>query len=174
VIVDPATRQPLKKGETGLVLIRGYTTPGYFRNPEETAKAVLPDGFFDTGDLAYFDPEGRLIFHSRLKDVIKSGGINISPLEVEQLLAAHPDVRDAFVVGVSDPVLGERVVAFVDVFSPVSEADLKSYVRERAASFKTPHHIFFRQESQLPRLATGKVAKHRLAVEARQELGLPT
>lgn len=174
VIVDPQTHRPLPKGETGLVLVRGHTTPGYYRNPEQTQRVVLPDGFFDTGDLGSFDPEGRLIFHSRLKDVIKSGGINISPIEVEQLLADHPDVRDAFVVGVNHAVMGELVVAFVDAAGSVSETSLKAYVRERAASFKTPHHIFFRHEAQLPRLASGKIAKHKLVAEARRELGLST
>lgn len=172
-IVDPATGAPLPQGETGLILIRGYTTPGYLNNPEETAKVCRPDGFFDTGDLGSFDADGRLLFHSRLKDVIKSGGINVSPVEVEQLLAAHPDIRDAFVVGVPDPVRGELIVAFVDAARPVSEDGLRAFVKERAASFKVPHHVFFRAEEQLPRLASGKVAKHVLAAEARRELGLP-
>lgn len=172
IIVDPTSGARLAQGETGLVLIRGHTTPGYLNNAEETAKALRPDGFFDTGDLGSFDAEGRFIFHSRLKEVLKSGGINVSPLEVEQLLAAHPDVRDAYVVGVSDPVQGEKIVAFVDVAASVSEDALKAYVKERAAAFKTPHHILFRSESQLPRLASGKVAKYRLAEDAKRELGL--
>lgn len=172
IIVDPSTGARLGAGETGLVLIRGHTTPGYLNNPEETATALRPDGFFDTGDLGSLDPDGRFIFHSRLKEVLKSGGINVSPVEVEQLLAGHPDVRDAYVVGVGDPVQGERIVAFVDVAASVSEASLKAYVKERAAAFKTPHHVFFRTEEQLPRLASGKVAKHRLAEEARRELEL--
>jgi fatty-acyl-CoA synthase len=172
LIVDPQTGRPLPQGEIGLVLIRGHTTPGYLDNPVETAKALRPDGFFDTGDLGAFDADGRFIFHARLKEVIKTGGINVSPAEVEQLLVGHPDVRDAFVVGVADPARGELVVAFVDALGPVSEGTLKSYVKERAASYKTPHHILFRREEQLPRLATGKVAKHRLAEEARRELGL--
>lgn len=172
IIVDPQTGARLGTGETGLVLIRGHTTPGYLNNPVETEKALRPDGFFDTGDLGSFDAEGRFLFHSRLKEVLKSGGINVSPVEVEQLLASHPEVRDAYVVGVGDPVQGERIVAFVDAAGAVDEADLKAFVKARAAAFKTPHHILFRHEDQLPRLASGKVAKYRLAEEARQELGL--
>ncbi len=84
IIVDPETGKPLPQGETGLVLLRGYTTPGYLNNPEETRRVCRPDGFFDTGDLGSLDPEGRFIFHSRIKEVIKSGGINVSPVEVEQ------------------------------------------------------------------------------------------
>lgn len=172
LIVDPDSARPLTQGETGLVLIRGHITAGYLDNPTETAKALRSDGWFDTGDLGSLDGDGRLIFHSRLKDVIKSGGINISPSEVEQLLVGHPDVRDAHVVGVADAVRGELIVAFVDPINRVSEDGLKGFVKENAASFKVPHHIFFRSEAQLPRLATGKIAKVKLAEEARAELGI--
>lgn len=170
-IVDPATGADLPQGEVGLVLIRGHTTPGYLDNPEETAKALRPDGFFDTGDLGRFDGDGRFIFHSRLKEVIKSGGINVSPVEVEQLIAGHPDVRDAYVVGVADPVRGELIVAFVDASAKLAADDVRGYVKERAASFKVPHHVFFRSEEELPRLASGKIAKHKLRDEALSELG---
>jgi fatty-acyl-CoA synthase len=172
VIVDPDTGKPLPQGTTGLVLVRGHITAGYLDNPTETAKALRPDGFFDTGDLGSIDADGRMLFHSRLKEVIKSGGINISPAEVEQLLVSHPDVRDAHVVGVADAVRGELIVAFVDPLNPLSEDSLKAFVKEHAASFKVPHHIFFRSESQLPRLATGKIAKVKLGDEARAELGI--
>ena len=134
------------------MLIRGHTTPGYLNNPEETARAFRPDGFFDTGDLGRFDADGRFIFHSRLKEVIKSGGINVSPVEVEQLIVSHPDIRDAYVVGVADPVRGELVVAFVDAVARIGESKVQAYVKERAASFKVPHHVLFRSEGQLPRL----------------------
>jgi fatty-acyl-CoA synthase len=170
-IVDPATGRDLPAGEVGLVLIRGHTTTGYLNNPAETAKALRPDGFFDTGDLGRLDGDGHFIFHSRLKEVIKSGGINVSPVEVEQLIAGHPDVRDAYVVGVADAVRGELIVAFVDVAARLTEDDVRSYIKERAASFKVPHHVLFRTEEQLPRLASGKVAKHRLREEAARELG---
>lgn len=170
-IVDPATGEPLRAGQVGLVLLRGHTTPGYYRNAEETAKALRPDGFFDTGDLGSLDADGRFVFHARLKEVIKSGGINVSPIEVEQLIVKHPDIRDAYVVGVPHPVKGEVIVAFVDAVEPVSEQQVKDFVREQAASFKVPHHVLFRTEEQLPRLASGKVARHRLAESARQELG---
>jgi fatty-acyl-CoA synthase len=171
-IVDPASRRDLRQGELGLVLIRGHTTMGYLDNAVETAKAIDAEGFFDTGDLAFLDGDGRFHFHSRLKEVIKSGGINVSPVEVEQLIAGHPDVRDAYVVGVAHPVKGELVVAFVDAATRISGGDVQAYVKERAASFKVPQHVFFRDEAGLPRLASGKVAKHRLAEEAKRELGL--
>jgi len=170
-IVDPVTLQPVPQGENGLVLLRGHTTPGYFGNPEETARALLPDGFFNTGDLGRFDEAGRFLFHARLKEVLKSGGINVSPLEVEQLLTAYPGVKDAHVVGVSDRVRGELIVAFVQSDLAIPEESLRSFVKERAASYKVPHHVFVRSESQLPRLASGKIAKHQLVQEAMRELG---
>ena len=172
VIVDPVSFEPMPAGQIGLVLLRGFTTPGYYANPEETARALRPDGFFDTGDLGMLDPQGRFIFHARLKEVIKSGGINVSPMEVEQLLAQHPHVDEAYVVGVADPVRGELIVAFVDANQTVAARELCDFVKERAASFKVPHHVLFRTEAQLPRLASGKVAKFRLAEEARKELGI--
>lgn len=171
-IVDPATWEDLPAGEIGLVLVRGHVTRGYLGNPMETAKAILPNGFFDTGDLASIDADGRFRFHARLKEVIKSGGINISPMEVEQLLATHELVRDAHVVGVADQARGELIVAFVDPVEPVDAATLQAFVRARAASFKVPHHIFFRSDESLPRLATGKIARVALKEEAKRELGL--
>jgi len=171
VIADPGTYLPLPRGRAGLVLVRGHTTPCYLGNPAETAKVLRDDGFFDTGDLGKLDDNGRLVFLSRLKDVIKSNGINISPVEVEQLLSSHPDVRDAHVVGVPNRVRGELIVAFVDCIVPLSEPALRDYVKDKASSFKVPHHILFRKADQLPRLASGKVAKYRLAEEARRELG---
>lgn len=171
-IVDPRTHEPLAAGEIGLVLLRGHTTPGYYGNPEETRKALRPDGYFDTGDLGLLDAEGRFVFHSRLKEVIKSGGINVSPLEIEQLLVQHPHVRDAYVVGVSDAVRGERIVAFIDADRKLPEDEMKQFVKERVASFKVPHHVLFRSETQLPRMASGKVAKYKLIEEAKRELGI--
>lgn len=169
-IVDAQTMEPVAQGDVGLVLLRGHTTPGYFQNPEETMRALLPDGFFNTGDLGSFDAAGRFLFHARLKEVLKSNGINVSPLEVEQLLTMYPDVKDAYVVGVPDKVRGEIIVAFVQSEFPLSEASIRSFVKERAASFKVPNHIFVRSEAQLPRLASGKIAKYQLVQEAIREL----
>ncbi len=170
-IVDPVTRQPLKQGEPGLILLRGHVTLGYFQNPDEAAKAIGADGFFDTGDLGWLDPGGRLVFHSRLKEVIKSGGINISTLELEQLLALHPDIAEAFAVGAPHKVQGEAIMAFVVARATISEQSVRDFVRELAASFKTPHHVMFVTQENLPRLASGKVAKHRLAEWAAREVG---
>ena len=170
-IVDPQTLRPVPHGQIGLVLLRGHITPGYFNNPTETSRAIMSDGFFNTGDLGHFDEAGRFLFHARLKEVLKSNGINVSPLEVEQLLIQHPDVKDAHVVGVPDKLHGEVIVAFVQSDCPLTEDSLRNFVKERAASFKVPHHIFVRNEIQLPRLASGKIAKYQLVEEAMRELG---
>jgi fatty-acyl-CoA synthase len=161
-VVEPTTYEPLPPGHVGLVLLRGRTTEGYLDNPTETAKAVLPDGRFNTGDLGCLDAAGCFVFHSRLKEIIKRRGIGVSPVEVEQLLASHDEVADAHVVGVRDPVAEELVVAFVVGRSTMTESELCEYVRARAASFKVPDRIIFVSEEELPRLASGKVAKHRL------------
>ncbi|MDB5370664.1 MAG: Acyl-CoA synthetase (AMP-forming)/AMP-acid ligase [Roseomonas sp.] len=171
-IVDPDTGAPVPTGGKGLVLVRGHITPGYYGNPPEAMAAFRADGWFDTGDIGSLDTEGNFTFEARLKEVIKSGGINISPVEVEQLIASHPDVRDAYVVGVTSPKLGQLIVAFVNPCNPVSEAAIRDFMRERAASYKAPHHVLFRKEEQLPRLSSGKVSKARLIEDARIALGL--
>lgn len=171
-IVDPVTGNPMGPNEPGLILLRGHVASGYFRNAEETAKAFRSDGFFDTGDLGYVDTEGRLIFQARIKEIIKSGGINVSPLEIEQLLVKHPDIADAYVVGAPEKVRGEVIVAYVVIRRQVSAASIQDFVRGHAASFKVPHYVLFRTEEQLPRLASGKVAKYQLVKSAVAELGL--
>jgi fatty-acyl-CoA synthase len=169
-IVDKDSGKELGPCSSGRVLLRGPVTPGYYANPEETGKAIDADGWFDTGDYGHLDASGRFVFEARLKEVVKSGGINVSPLEVEQLIVTHPSVRDAFVVGVADPVNGEQLVAFVNARTPVAGEELRDFLRERSASFKVPRHFLFRAEDQLPRLASGKVAKHALIEEAAREL----
>ena len=119
----------------------------------------MPDGFFNTGDLGHFDEAGRFLFDARLKEVLKSNGVNVSPVEVEQLLIQHPDVKDAHVVGVPDKVYGEVIVAFVQSDCPLTEDLLRSFVKERAASFKVPHHIFVRNETQVAAIGERKNRK---------------
>jgi fatty-acyl-CoA synthase len=171
LIVDPTTGVPVVQGERGLVLIRGRVTPGYYNNAAANA-ALRSDGFFDSGDIGSLNADGHFVFHARLKEVIKSGGINISPTEVEQIISTHPDVRQAHVIGVRSAAKGEFIVAFVESLRRMSDADVKAYVKERAASYKTPHYVFFRSEEELPRLATGKIAKQKLIETARAELGV--
>jgi fatty-acyl-CoA synthase len=169
-IVDPGSYAPLGPGETGRVLLRGQIASGYYGDPEE-ASAFCADGWFDTGDLGRLDAEYRFTFRGRLKEVIKTGGINVSPVEVEQLINTHPDVRDAHIVGIEHPSRGEVIVAVVDARRPLGQEEIREFVAEQAASFKVPRHVLFRSEGQLPRLASGKISKPLLAAQAREELG---
>ena len=163
-IADPATHRPLPPGEIGEIALRGYITPGYYRDPEKNAAAFDPDGFFLTGDLGWFDADGRLRFHGRIKDVVKTGGLNVSPLEVEQILLGHPAVEQAHVVGVPDPRKEEALAAVVVLKegATASAGELRAFCREALAAFKVPQHVRFLPRQALPLTASGKVQKHRL------------
>ncbi|HTE80801.1 MAG TPA: AMP-binding protein, partial [Reyranella sp.] len=113
--VDPATRASLPSGEIGELAVRGYTTPGYFRAPELDAQAFDTNGWFLTGDLGSVGPDGRVRFRGRLKEMIKTGGVNVAPLEVEHVLLQHPGIVQAHVVGVPDRLKGEIVAAAVEM-----------------------------------------------------------
>ncbi|HEX6312981.1 MAG TPA: class I adenylate-forming enzyme family protein [Acidimicrobiia bacterium] len=151
-------------GEVGELLTR---LPGvqreYYRDPDATAQTWTPDGWLRSGDLGYLDADGFLYLVGRKKDLIIRGGHNIYPTDVEAVILEHPAVREAAVVGVPHPVLGEDVAAFV-VRRPGAalEADeLQAFCAERLADYKRPRRVRF--VSELPRNATGKVMKHRLA-----------
>lgn len=150
----------------GEILIR---TPGlmreYFKNPAATSEAIR-DGWFYTGDLGKLDREGYLYIVGRVKDVINRGGEKIFAPEVEEVLLAHPAVQDAAVVGVSHPILGEEVKAFV-VKKPdreISAEEIVQHCKGKLASFKVPREIEFRPE--LPKNAMGKTLKYLLKEKA--------
>ncbi len=105
-IVDRETRRPLPTGEVGEILVRGYVTPGYYKDPEKNAAAFDTDGFLVTGDLGALGDDGRLRFRGRIKEMVKTGGINVAPLEVEEVLLGHPAVEQAYVVGLPDRAQG--------------------------------------------------------------------
>ena len=102
--------------------------------------------------------------------MIKSGGVNVSPVEVEQLILEHPDVRSAYVVGIGDHVRGEAMVAFVDAVGGVDAEAVRTFVKSRAASFKVPQHVIACREEEVPRLAGGKVAKRELVELAEKQI----
>jgi fatty-acyl-CoA synthase len=164
--VDPMTRQSLPDGEIGELAVGGYITPGYFRAPELNTEAFDKDGYFLTGDLGSIE-DGRVHFRGRLKEMIKTGGINVAPLEVEQVLLQHPDIAQAYVVGIPDAAKGEIVVAAIELRAGAT-ADTSSIVafcRERLASYKVPARLDFRTAAQFPRTPTGKIHKPRLGDE---------
>jgi fatty-acyl-CoA synthase len=170
-VVDPETRRELGPGEVGEVVIRGYMTPGYYKDPEKNAAAFDADGFFHSGDFGTFGDDGRLRFRGRIKEMVKTGGINVAPLEVEEVLLGHADVEQAYVVGIPDPRREEVLVAAVvlkDGHEVAAEA-LRAFCRERLAAFKVPQRFRFVKRSELPVTASGKVQKvalrERLAAE---------
>ena len=134
---------------------------GYYRNPESTA-AVLRDGWLHTGDLVRRDASGNLFFYDRLKDMIKTGGMNVSSAEVEETIRGHPAVAEVSVVGIAHPEWTEAVTAAVvlEEGASVTEADLIDYCRQRLAGFKTPKRVEFVPD--LPVDAQGKVRKRHL------------
>jgi fatty-acyl-CoA synthase len=166
--VDPATRAPLPPGEIGELAVRGYITPGYFRAPELDAQAFDAARWFLTGDLGSIEPDGRVRFRGRLKEMIKTGGVNVAPLEVEHVLLQHPDIVQAHVVGVPDRLKGEIVAAAVEMRADAEPdaAAITAFCRERLASYKVPTRFAFRAAGEFPRTPTGKIHKPGL----RQEL----
>jgi fatty-acyl-CoA synthase len=166
-VLDLVTKQPLYPGKIGQLAVSGYVTPGYFNAPELDAEAFDRDGYFLTGDLGSIDPDGRIRFRGRLKEMIKTGGVNVAPLEVEQVLLQHPDVVQAYVVGVPDQAKGEIVGAAVELRAGAATdvASIIAFCRERLASYKVPIQLAFRTAAQLPRTPTGKIHKPTLSQE---------
>jgi fatty-acyl-CoA synthase len=160
-IVDPETRAVLPSGEVGEILVAGYVTPGYYCDPENNAQAFDAEGYFLTGDLGMLDAEGRLYFRGRLKDLIKSGGINISPLEVEAYLMTYPKVQYAAVVGLPDTTKGEVPVVALQLREgeTATAEEIRGFCRDHIASYKIPVHVVFLHSDEFPRTSTGKVQK---------------
>lgn len=155
---------PLAPGEIGEITIRGYVMPGYYKDRDRTTAAFDADGFFLTGDFGFIDDDGRLRFRGRIKEMVKTGGINVPPLEVEDVLTGHPAVEQAYVVGVPDP-RKEEVLAAAVVLKDGAEASadtLRDFCQARLAAFKVPRHWKFFERDALPVTASGKVQKANL------------
>jgi len=171
-VVDPETGAEAPSGVPGELLVRGYTVmDGYWDNPEATAAAIDRDGWMHTGDMARLRPDGYLVFMGRYKDMLKVGGENVSPAEVEAYLRAMAEVRDVAVVAYPDPRLAEVPVAFVvreDGHDILAEALLRR-MQGRIASFKIPRHVIF--VDAFPMTPSGKIRKVELRAEARRQLG---
>jgi long-chain acyl-CoA synthetase len=161
-IVDPATEADVAQGEVGEIWVRsGQVMLGYWHMPEATADAMV-DGWFRTGDAGYLDADGYLFIHDRVKDMIVSGGENVYPAEVENVLMAHPGVADAAVIGVPHERWGETAMAMV-VRRPgveVTETELIEHCRANLARFKCPTSVTW--VDVLPRNPSGKVLKREL------------
>jgi fatty-acyl-CoA synthase len=164
-IVEPDTGRVLPPGELGEIRVKGYVTCGYYKDPARTAESFDELGYFRTGDLGVVDADGNLHFRGRIKEMVKTGGINVAPVEVEDILLAHPGVHLAFVTGVPDPTRDEALAAVVVLKqgAVVSEADLLAHCRKALAAYKIPRLVRFVNESALPLTTTGKVQKNRIA-----------
>jgi fatty-acyl-CoA synthase len=160
VIDDDGKDVPWDGQTLGEIVVRGNVVmQGYYNDPEATAKA-FEGGWFHTGDGAVIHPDGYVEIRDRMKDVIISGGENISSVEVEGVLLRHPSVQEAAVVGLPDDRWGEAPHAFV-ILKPgtsASEDELRQFTRDRLAHFKAPHTVKFVDE--LPKTATGKIQKY--------------
>ena len=169
-IVDPATGKDQPVSVPGEILVRGYmVTRGYYNKPEETARAIDAEGWFHTGDMGLIRPDGHMRFLGRYKDMLKIGGENVDPMEVEAFLTTHPAIAAAAVVGLPDARLAEVAVAFV-LLAPgatLTEREVIEHCRGRVASFKIPRHVCVVDE--LPMTTTGKVQKVKLRERARAE-----
>jgi fatty-acyl-CoA synthase len=170
IVADPDTLEPVPHdGETiGEVMFRGnIVMKGYLKNPDASRKAFA-GGYFHSGDLAVCHPDGYIEIKDRSKDVIISGGENISSIEVEGILYRHPAVLEAAVAAMPDPKWGERPCAFVALraeVGDVSEQEIIDFCRDNMAHFKVPRRVVF---GPLPKTSTGKIQKFELRERARQ------
>jgi 3-(methylthio)propionyl---CoA ligase len=169
MVADPRTLEPVVRDGTtmGEVMLRGNTVmKGYLKNPGAT-EATFAGGWFHTGDLAVWHPDGYIEIKDRSKDVIISGGENISSLEVEEALYKHPAVMEAAVVARPDPRWGETPCAFVTLKpgAAATAEDIVRFLRDTLARYKVPRHVVF---GPLPKTSTGKVQKFVLRERAKE------
>jgi fatty-acyl-CoA synthase len=174
-VIDPTTGQTVSPETMGELCTRGYAVmQGYYHKLEETTQAIDPDGWLHTGDMALMRDDGMVRFLGRYKDILKVGGENVDPVEVEAFLLQHPAVNQVKLVGVPDARLSEVGVACV-VLNPgvnVAAADLIAYCGGKLASFKIPRHVLFVKE--FPMTSSGKVQKFVLREAAMEELQIET
>ncbi|MCY7794724.1 AMP-binding protein [Bacillus spizizenii] len=162
-IVEPGTCQEVQRGGQGELCTRGYhVMKGYYKDEEATRKAINPDGWLFTGDLAVMDEDGYCRITGRLKDMLIRGGENIYPREIEEFLYRHPDILDVQVVGVPDAKFGEEAAAWIKLKDgkTASPEELKDYCKGKIARHKIPRYVIFTDE--YPMTASGKIQKYKL------------
>jgi fatty-acyl-CoA synthase len=163
-IVDARGRD-VAVGESGEIWMRGPgLTPGYWNRPEETAKSFTADGWLKSGDIGRRDADGCYYVAGRIKEMYISGGENVYPAEVENVLARHPAVLEAAIIGVPDEKWGEVGHAFLLLrpgAAPITASEVIQFCRAKLAGYKTPRHVSFVDE--FPRTPAGKIRKHMLA-----------
>ena len=152
--------KPVPQGKEGEILLKGPNVFKGYWNCEEKTKESFHDGWFITGDIGKIDEDGYVTFLGRNKDLIISGGINIYPVEVEEIINSHPEVQECAVIGVPDKCFGEAVKAFVVLRASikVSDKEIIKYCKQKVASYKKPKYVEF--IDALPRNSMGKVQKN--------------
>jgi fatty-acyl-CoA synthase len=172
-IVDPATREVLRRGEPGELCTKGYSVmSGYWDQPDKTAEAVV-DGWMHTGDLAVMREDGYVNIVGRIKDLVIRGGENVYPREVEEFLYQHPDIADVQVIGVPDEKYGEELCAWIkmrDGAEPLDAEAVRKFARGKLAHFKIPRYVKIVDE--FPMTVTGKIRKVEMREKTVAELGL--
>ena len=162
-IVDPLSGEVLPWGEKGEIIVKGPTlTPGYLKVAPELSFDT--EGFIHTGDAGYLREDGHLHWEGRLSDIIKTGGANVSPTEIDSVLAEHTSIQSAFTVGIPHETLGELVVSCVVPRQGeiLDESLVKAFLRESLASFKVPRRVLFFSEDDLPMTGSSKVRRGEL------------
>lgn len=170
-IVDPETAADAPTGASGEIWIKSYSLMlGYYDLPQQTAEVLDSDGWLHTGDAGLLRPDGHLRFLGRLKDMLKVGGENVSPAEIEQFLLLLPEIAEVAVVGMPDDRLAEVPVAFVRLVrgTSIQENEIIDHCRGKLASFKAPRRIRFVEE--LPATASGKIQKAKLRALILEEI----
>jgi fatty-acyl-CoA synthase len=170
--IDQETGLEAAIGERGEAWIRGYSTfTEYYKSPEKTAEALDDEGWFHSGDLISIDVDGQIMFHGRLRDMLKVGGENVAAVEIETYLQQHDAVKLAQVVGIPHPRLTEVAAAFIELEPgrQTSEEELIAFCKGKIAGFKIPRHVRFIEEWPI---SSTKIQKFRLQDQMREELGL--
>ncbi len=172
-IVDPESGREMAPGAEGEILIRGYmVSRGYYKNPEATAAAIDAKGWLHSGDAGTLREDGHLVFLGRHKDMLKVGGENVSPAEVEEYLLEMGGVAEVAVVGLPDARLSEVPVAVIREETEGAAPDwtaIDAALRGRIASFKIPRHVMV--VDAMPMTASGKIRKHELRARVLARLG---
>lgn len=170
-IVDPVTGEVVPIGETGEIIVKGPTlTPGYLKSPPE--KLFDKEGFLHTADAGYLTEDGHLFWKGRLGDIIKTGGANVSPTEVDEVLFEHPAIQSSCTVGVPHDTLGELVVSCVILRegAQLTEDELRQYAKQYLSSYKIPRRVLFFLEKELPVTGSNKFRRSDLRVIAAKRL----
>jgi fatty-acyl-CoA synthase len=171
-IVDPESGATLRRGETGEIAVKGPTLMlGYLGIPND--EALDQDGFYRAGDGGYIDERGRLVFQGRINDIIKTGGANVSPVEIDWALCNCPGVKVCKTTGVPHETLGEMVVSCVvrTEGSMLSEAEVIAFLKERLAAYKVPRKVLFIGQGDLDFTDTAKIKPTEARAFAARKLG---